>query len=280
MADQHRPPAATPGPISETYSHQDNPAMEAWWTARTAASEAAFFLPYLRPGMDLLDVGCGPGTITLGLAEVVAPGSVVGIDLQLAQVAQARTMAAERPARNARFAVATGYQLPFPSASFDAVFAHAVLMHLREPARALTEMRRVLRPNGIVGVRDPDWGAEFLAPTTPLLEQARALRLRVRQHNGSDPFLVRRHRRLLLEAGFARAVATAVVESAGSLEETRHRAAWFRDQIRGLGRTAIAEGWIDQPTVDVMAAEYEAWAERPDAFAAEVWCAAIGRVGG
>jgi SAM-dependent methyltransferase len=278
MADP-RPPSATPNPTAETYSLQDNPAMAAWMAARTAASEAAFFLPHLRPGMALLDVGCGPGTITLGLAELVAPGAVVGIDLQATEAAKARTLAAERRARNVRVAVANGYQLPFPAASFDAVFASGVLMHLREPARALAEMRRVLRPRGIIGVRDLDWGIAILTPTTPLLEESRALRMRVRQHNGSDPFLGRQHRRLLLEAGFARTEASVAVESAGSLEETRHRAAWFRDQIRALGRTAVAEGWVTHTTVDAMAAEIEAWAERPDAFSAEIWCAAIGWVG-
>ncbi len=277
MADLHRP-APTPNPATETYSHRDNPVMEAWMAARPAASEAAFFLGYLRPGMELLDVGCGPGTITLGLAEVVAPDAVVGIDLQLTEVRKARTLAAERLARNVRFAVGNAYELPFLQASFDAVFASGVLMHLREPARALAEMRRVLRPHGFVGLRDPDWGVAIITPTTPLLEQSRALRIRVRQHNGGDPFLGRRHRRLLLDAGFVRAEATVVVESAGSLEETRHRAAWFRDQIRGLGRTAVAEGWVNQATVDAMAAEIEAWAERPDAFSAEIWCATVGWV--
>jgi SAM-dependent methyltransferase len=188
-------------------------------------------------------------------------------------------LAAECGAGNARFAVVNTYKLPFPEDSFDAVFAHAVLMHLREPVRALAEMRRVLRPAGIVGVRDPDWTAEFLTPTTPLLEQSRALRIRVRQHNGSDPFLGHQHRRLLLQAGFVRAEASASVESAGSLEETRPRAAWFTDQIRGLGRTAIAEGWVNQAMVDAMAAEIKGWADRPDAFAVEVWCEAIGWAG-
>lgn len=65
MADVN-PSAATPKPVAETYSHQDNPAIEAWMAARTATREAAFFLPYLRPGMRVLDVGCGPGAITLG----------------------------------------------------------------------------------------------------------------------------------------------------------------------------------------------------------------------
>src|SRR5688500_16074076 len=134
--------------------------------------------------MRLLDGGCGPGSITLGLAEVVAPGEVVGIDLQRAQVERARALAAERRVGKVRYEAANLYQLPFPDRCFDAAFVHGVLMHLREPVRALEELRRVLRPGGVVGIRDPDWGAGLIAPTTPLLEKWRALFVRVRQHNG------------------------------------------------------------------------------------------------
>jgi SAM-dependent methyltransferase len=263
-------------PASEVYSQRDDPAFEAWMAARTATREAAFFLPHLRPGMQVLDVGCGPGTITQGLATVVAPGTVIGIDLQPKQVEQARAFAAKSGVTNVRFAVGDGYRLPFPAHSFDAAFAHGVLMHLGEPVRVLTEMQRVLRPGGIVGIRDPDLGGDLFTPTTPLLDQALALRIRVRQHNGGDPFLGRYHRRHLLGAGFVRAEASASVVSAGSLAETQLRAAWIKDQLRGLARTAMAEGWVNQAMVDAMVAEIDAWAVRPDAFSAGIWCQTVG----
>jgi SAM-dependent methyltransferase len=264
-------------PNKEVYVQRDNPAIEAWFAARTASLEAAFFLPYLRPGMQVLDVGCGPGSITLGLAEVAAPGQVVGIDLQPTQIEQARASVAKRAVANVRFEVADAYRLPFPAHSFDAAFAHGVLMHLREPVRALVEIRRVLRPSGIVGVRDQDLGGDLFSPMTPLLEQWLALRLRVRQHHGRDSFVGRHHRRLLLEAGFARAEARASVEhSAGSLEETRTQATWFKSVLHGEARTALAEGWVTQATVDAMMAEIDAWAERPDAFSALILCATVG----
>jgi SAM-dependent methyltransferase len=159
--------------------------------------------------MRLLDVGSGPGSITLGMAEVVAPAEVVGVDLQPAQVERARALATERGVANARFEVASVYELPFPDGSFDAAFAHMVVMHLREPVRALREIRRVPRPGGVVGVRDANWSGDLWAPMTPLLEQFAALRVRVRHHNGGDPYLGRHPRRMLLEAGFARTAATA-----------------------------------------------------------------------
>ena len=266
-------------PSAEIYSQLANPAFEAELGARTAARDAAFLLPHLRPGMHLLDVGCGPGSITVGLAEVVAPGRAVGIDIQSALVEQARARAAARGMATARFEVADLHRLPFPEASFDAVFANGVLMHLREPARALAELRRVLRPGGIAGVRDPDFATTLYAPMTPLLEQWLALRVRVRQHNGGDPFLSRHYRRLLLEAGFARAEASASVDSAGAQGETRRHAAFLKAQLQGIVRTAAAQGWMDQAAVDAAAAEIDAWAQRPDAFFAMTWCQAVGWAG-
>lgn len=263
---------------AEIYTQEANPAFEAALAARTASRDAAFFIPHLRAGMRLLDVGCGPGSITVGLAEVVAPGDVVGIDLQSTLIAQARTRAATRGLTSARFEVADLYRLPYPSGFFDAVFANGVVMHLREPARGLSELRRVLRPGGIAGVRDPDFATTLYAPMTPALEQWLALRVRVRRHNGGDPFLSRHYRRLLLEAGFARAEATASVESAGTQAETCRHAAFFKAQLQGLTRTAIAQGWTDQAAVESLAAEIDEWAQRPGAFYAMTWCQAVGWV--
>src|SRR5215207_2615574 len=103
MADQSLSPGSPADQSREAYSQANNPAFDAQLSARTATREAAFFLPHLRPGMRLLDAGSGPGSITLGLAEVVAPGHVVGVDLQPAQVERARAIAAERGVANARF---------------------------------------------------------------------------------------------------------------------------------------------------------------------------------
>ena len=229
--------------------------------------------------MRLLDLGSGPGSITLGLAEKVSPGEVVGVDLQPSQVEQAQALSAARGVKNVRFEVADVYRLPFPDGSFDAVFAHVVLMHLSEPVRSLAEMRRVLRPGGFAGVRDSDWGGRIYASRTPLLEQWYALTVRIRQRNGGDPFMGRHHRRLLLDAGFARAEASVSVWSAGTSEETQHRAAFLKAQLKGMALTALAEGWMDQTMVEAVAAEIDAWAERPDALYVETLCEAVGWVG-
>jgi SAM-dependent methyltransferase len=263
----------------EVYSQQANPAFEAALALRTAAREAAFFVPHLRPGMHLLDVGCGPGSITVGLAQLVAPGQVVGIDVQPSQIEQARARALAHGIANVRFEVADLYHPPFGDGAFDAAFAHGVLMHLREPVRALQGLRRVLRPGAVVGLRDPDFGAMLYSPMTPLLQQWLQVRVRVRQHNGGDPFLARHHRRLLLQAGFVAAEASASVDSAGSPAELARHGAFLKAQWAGVARTALAQGWLDQSAVRATAAEIDAWMNRPDAFAASLWCQATGRVG-
>jgi ubiquinone/menaquinone biosynthesis C-methylase UbiE len=97
----------------ESYTHASDETATQHFATRTAARQAAFFLPYLQSGMRLLDCGCGPGTITLGLAEVVAPGEVIGIDIGAAQIEDARLAAARREITNLRFEVASVYELPF-----------------------------------------------------------------------------------------------------------------------------------------------------------------------
>src|SRR5262245_23602492 len=262
--------------VPEVYTQQANPAFEAELAVRTASRDAAFLLPHLRPGMRLLDVGCGPGSITLGLAEAVSPGEVVGVDIQAAQVEQARLRAAHYGVTNLKFQSASIYALPFPDQCFDAAFANGVVMHLAEPVRALAELRRVLRPGGVAAVRDPDFGASLYAPTTPLFERLFALRAWVRRHNGGDPFRPRHYRGLLLEAGFARAVAGASIESAGTAEKTRRHAVFLHAMLQGLAPTLRAQGWLDQAALDAMAAEIDAWARRPDAFYTSTWCDALG----
>ena len=264
----------------EVYTQLGCAAMEPELAKRTASQEAAFLLPHLRAGMHVLDAGCGPGSITLGLAAAVAPGEVVGIDMQLSLVEQARALAVQRGVTNARFEVANVYDLPFPDGSFDAALSARVLEHLREPVRALSELRRVLCPGGIAGVRDVDIGGSLFAPDTPLLQQWFSLTERLRQHEGSNFYIGRHHRRLLLEAGFVRAEASASIQSEGSLEGTRRFAVFLKAGIPGIARTALAEGWIDQATIDAIVAEIDAWAERPDAFHAGTRCEAIGWVRG
>jgi ubiquinone/menaquinone biosynthesis C-methylase UbiE len=263
-------------PITERYSQRDNPEFEVIMALRTAKEEGAFFLHHLCSGMRVLDVGCGPGSITLGFAEAVAPGNVVGVDFQPSQVAQAQHLLAKRGLSNLRFEVADAYKLPFPDNSFDAVFAHAVLWHLQDPQRALGEMRRVLRAGGLVAIRDCDWGGRICTPTTPLLDEWWTITVKARQRNGGNPFLGRHLRRLLNDAGFERVHVRGSTWTAGTAEEIRLCATFLKAQLKGFASTALTEGWLDQSTIDAVASEIDVWSRHPEAFYSDTYCEALG----
>ena len=268
------------GVRSEQYIHGYSTEMQRFHSQRTAAAEAAFFLPHLRPGMAVLDCGCGPGSITIDMAEVVTPGSVIGIDLAQAQIEHARTLATARGVANVSFEVGDLYHLRFPDRSFDAAFAHNVLEHLRDPLSALVEMRRVLRPGGVVGILDDDWGAYVWEPATPLLKQGIDLFLKVAEQHGANLFYARHQKRLLREAGFVRIEGHAMARCYGSPERLGLfvEAAVRQFQDAAFVRTVRERGWADQETLDAVIGAVRAWGADPDAYRAILCPAALGWV--
>lgn len=230
---------------------------------RTAESHAAFLLPHLRPGMDLLDMGCGPGSITVGLAAAVAPGTTTGIDLN--------------PAPIDGVALVSGdvMSLPFPDAVFDAIYASALLQHLPDPLRALREARRVARAGAVIGVVDADWDGELLYPTNAVLRRSMEVARRLRE--GTSPYVGKRLRHLLTEAGFRRAAGYARVIHHGTAAEARDFGSFSASLFRypAAVERAVAEGWATEAELAEMSQAWIAWGEHPGAFVARFWCEAI-----
>lgn len=136
--------------------------------------------------MRLLDVGCGPGTITVDLAARISPGAVLGIDREPAVIIEATRLQDQGVRGNVEFKTGDIYSLEFDDRSFDVVHARQVLQHLTDPVAALVEMRRVFREDGILAVRDSDYGGFAWAPADPLLERWLELYNDVCRHNGAD----------------------------------------------------------------------------------------------
>ncbi|MGY1887689.1 methyltransferase domain-containing protein [Blastococcus sp. SYSU DS0753] len=175
----------------DTYTHgHGEPVLQSHrW--RTAENSAGYLLPALRRGLDLLDVGCGPGTITVDLAARVAPGRVLGLDVSPEPLDEAQAFAA-RAGVAVIFAVGDVYSLDLPDASFDVVHAHQVLQHLTDPVAALREMARVCRPGGLIAVRDVDYAATTWFPADDGLDRWLALYQQVARRNGAEPDAGRR----------------------------------------------------------------------------------------
>jgi ubiquinone/menaquinone biosynthesis C-methylase UbiE len=260
----------------EQYTMGYGPAATTIMAMRNAQSHAAFFLPHLKPGMSLLDCGCGPGTITLGFAELLAPGQVMGTEIEDSHVTIARENAAKRNVMNVRFEPADIYELPFENASFDAVFISAVLGNLREPIRGVREAYRVLKPGGVIGVKEFDHGGDLFYPPEPSVEKYGELYLRLRRENGHDPEIGRKIGALLIGADFSDPNLSASYESFAS-----PRAAGGFAQVsvgliaEGWGDAFVSRGWATTEDIQEMIDGWGRFASFPGAIFAAAWCEAV-----
>ena len=253
-------------------------ANSSWHASRTADKSAAFFLPYLKPGMSLLDCGCGSGTITIGLAEAVSPGRVVGIDLYEPRLEQARALAAERDADNLSFQVASVYELPFEDDTFDAAFENSMLEHVDDPEKAAREIHRIIRPGGVFGVRDSDHDSRLWGSLLPALNGLPDFIRAFRSYQGSNFYLGKDLRGLLRNAGFENVVASASVEWQGTTE------AMMREAGRMVGiieapetrQIALDHQLADEATLKRWAVAMREWGAHPDSFHACIHCEAVG----
>jgi ubiquinone/menaquinone biosynthesis C-methylase UbiE len=251
-----------------THGHDDGVLRSHRW--RTAANSAAYLLPRLAPGLDLLDVGCGPGTLTCDLARLVAPGRVVGVDAAADVVAAARDEAASAGLDSASFEVADLFALPFADDSFDVVHAHQVLQHVADPVAALVEMRRVCRPGGIVAARDGDYPTFTLAPAEPDIDRAIAAYGELTRRNRARWDTGRLLLGLAHAAGFEEVIPSA---SAWCFATPDERAWWgglWADRFAApgsvLGEQLLTHGLAGRDDLEAFGAGWRRWAASPDGW--------------
>jgi SAM-dependent methyltransferase len=252
---------------ADTYTHGHHEAVLRSHRWRTGANSAAYLLPHLRPGMSLLDIGCGPGTLTADLARKVAPGRVVGIDISPEVVAQAQAHARDQGVANASFRVGDFRSADLAATSFDVVHAHQVLQHLRDPVGALRTMAKLARPGGVVAVRDGDYSAMAWSPPDPRLDRWREIYLAVTRRNGAEANAARWLPRWASAAGLADTVYTTSTWTFA----TPHDRSWWssawaeRTTSSSLAHQAVEYGIATQAELEEAAEGWRAWGEVPDA---------------
>jgi ubiquinone/menaquinone biosynthesis C-methylase UbiE len=254
-------------PPDDVYTHGHGDAVLRSHRWRTAANSAAYLLGHLRPGLDLLDVGCGPGTLTVDLAARVAPGRVVGVDVEPEVVAAAADRAREAGRPGIEFVAGDFRDAGLPAAGFDVVHAHQVLQHLRDPVGALAAMARLARPGGLVAARDSDYAAMVWAPASDALDRWAALYRAVARRNGAEPDAGRHLLRWAQEAGLTDVSYTTSTWTFATPED---RAWWGglwaeRTTSTTLAAQAVEYGMATAAELAAVAEGWRAWAAAPGA---------------
>jgi ubiquinone/menaquinone biosynthesis C-methylase UbiE len=252
---------------AERYTHGHHPSVLRSHTWRTATNSAAYLLPLLEPGQRLLDVGCGPGTLTADLAARVAPGPVTAVDNAVAVLETARATLAERGIE-ADVRQADVYDLPFEDGAFDVVHTHQLLHHLADPVAGLVEMRRVCAPGGVVAARESDFPAMTWYPEDPALDRWLAIYLAMARANGAEPAAGRRLLHWARAAGFADVTASASVWCHATPEERQWWGESWAERVveSAFAEQALADGFSTRAELDTVAAAWRRWAQSDDGW--------------
>jgi ubiquinone/menaquinone biosynthesis C-methylase UbiE len=253
---------------NERYLHGHHESVLRSHSWRTAENSAAYLIPELKSGQDVLDVGSGPGTITLDLARLVSPGRVVGIDASEQVVANANGLAYDNDLHNVSFHTGDAYHLDFEDESFDVVHAHQVLQHLVDPVAALREFRRVLKPGGIVAARDVDYGATVWYPELPGISEWLRVYVEAANASGGEPHAGRRLKAWALRAGFDHVSASASVWCFSSPEEREWWGSSWAERATesDFAARAIESGHAGLDDLNAIAAAWREWSSAQDGW--------------
>ena len=243
----------------------------------TAETSAAYLLPYLRPGLRVLDFGCGPGTISVGLAKAIAPGELHGVDMEESQVELARTVAEANGRDNATFHVGDVAHLPFDDAYFDVAHCHNVLMHIPDTQAVLAEVKRVLKPGGIIGCREMICESSFTHPDFGVIRKSWDMFEDLLAADDGHPQMGKELKRHLVEAGFENVRMTASVDIYSSPEDIafiyEFANKWFLSPE--ITEAAIMYGASTRELCDAIRRAYDRWKDHPGALCGLIFGEAV-----
>lgn len=242
------------------YIHNYDAAVVRTHGSRTVANSAAYLISSLNPNMSILDVGCGPGSITIDFAQRAPGGQHVGVDISSTILDAARGLATKEGVSNVRFVEADLTRLDFPDDSFDLVHAHQVVQYQKDQVAALKEMRRVAKPGGLVAAREWDASSMTWFPLNPVLEDFKEKYVAAGREAGGEPNAGRRLVAWAVQAGFKRSDITA---SGGTwcYSDPEERAWYGGLMIDRLTTTPIKFHPDPEENEKIKAAYRQAWKE-------------------
>ncbi|KQQ65295.1 class I SAM-dependent methyltransferase [Microbacterium sp. Leaf320] len=249
-----------------TYTHGHHETVLRSHSSRTIANSAEYLRPHLTAGTRLLDVGAGPGSITVDFASVV--GHVTATEIDENALSLSRDLAASRGLTNLDFSVEDVHSLSFADDSFDVVHAHQVLQHVGDPVQALREMRRVTAPGGVVGVRDADYAGFIWFPMLPELDRWLDLYRRAARANGGEPDAGRRLLAWARAAGFDDVTATTSNWTYATPEDRAWWGSMWADRIleSALARQLVDSDMATSADLQAISDAWKRWADDGDGW--------------
>ena len=254
-----------------TYSHGHHKSVVDDHARRTARDSAGYLLPHIKSTDYILDVGCGPGTITADFAAIASQGKVIGSDAVEGVLQQASSYASSRDLTNVTFQKDDANALPFEDNTFDVVHCHQVLQHVKDPVGILKEMRRVVKPGGIVAAREADYKTFAWYPEPPQIARWAELYQQVARSNGGEPNAGRYCHVWAREAGFK----TDAIEASwdiwrySGLRAKQFGESWSGRILQpGFSATAAREGFATEDEIKDISETWKRWGEHDQAFVA------------
>ncbi len=234
----------------------------------TAEASAAYLLPHLRPGQRILDFGCGPGTISVGLAKAVDPGELHGVDMEVSQIELARSVAKVGGHDNATFHVGDVTDLRFEDDFFDVAHCHNVLMHVPDTAAVLAEVKRVLKPGGIIACREMITASSFTHPDFGVIRRAWNMFEDLLAADDAHPQMGKDMKAHIIDAGFTNVRMTASFDIYNTPADIAFiyglAHMWFLSPE--ITEAAIKYGAATEELCAAIGVAYDKWKEHPGAL--------------
>ena len=223
---------------------------------RTVENSCGFIKDIIPQSSSILDIGCGPGSITRGFAKLAPKAHVIGVDISEAQVQLATELSESHQLKNLTFQQANILKLPFPDASFDFIFAQTVLAHVSELKTAFAEVKRVLKPNGVFAIKEIIASNFYFTPYSELVYKYRSVMNRGVLSAGGDPDIGLLIPEMIIEAGFSIVRQSMIWERS---PKNQLDSDYFTNVISPvthgeLGEKAIQNGWMTQQEIKALEA--------------------------
>ncbi len=251
------------------------------WLAATRNFErcAAFTEPFLSPSMKILDCGCGPGSITTGFAQRVPQGEIVALDISQEQLDIVRKSAERLGISNIKFQQGDVLNLPFKDNTFDLVYTSALILQLSDNKKAVEELHRVLKPHGVIALREPDFGNSIFYPDTSTIRESNDYKTQALLNGGVDLYMGRKLKALLNETGFEDVKVSVCPELISEDGLTQILCGFVVDEFSTAQyvKDDLKSGKLTQEKLDQYKQAWRDFGKEPNAFTSWCWMQAVGR---